>query len=68
MPAVSVQQLRAMYAAKEGKSNLGIPPSVGADFVQATHGVTGLPRRAPNTANPSVSLRDKLRSVSNHNG
>lgn len=36
MPAVSSKQLKAMYAAKAGKSALGIPSSVGADFVKAT--------------------------------
>ncbi len=45
MPPVSQAQRRAMYAAKEGKSNLGIPQKVGAEFVEAGHGVTGLPGR-----------------------
>ena len=36
MPAKSQAQLRAMYAAAAGKSNLGIPQKVGAEFVQAT--------------------------------
>lgn len=35
MPIVSGAQQRAMYAAKAGKSTLGIPQSVGADFVAA---------------------------------
>lgn len=33
MPAVSEEQRRAMWAAKNGKSNLGIPRSVGEKFV-----------------------------------
>ena len=33
MPAVSEKQQRAMYAAAEGKSTLGIPQSVGEEFV-----------------------------------
>lgn len=33
MPAVSEKQRRAMYAAAEGHSNLGIPRSVGEEFV-----------------------------------
>ena len=33
MPAVSEKQKKAMYAAAEGKSNLGIPTSVGKEFV-----------------------------------
>lgn len=45
MPAVSKAQLRAMYAAKEGHSTLGIPKSVGADFVSATPGASGLPEK-----------------------
>jgi len=44
-PPVSQAQRRAMYAAAEGHSNLGIPKSVGKDFVNAGHGVTGLPER-----------------------
>jgi hypothetical protein len=35
MPIVSDAQQRAMYAAKAGNSTLGIPKSVGADFVAA---------------------------------
>ncbi len=36
MPATSGAQLRAMFAAKAGKSTLGIPQKVGAEFVDAT--------------------------------
>lgn len=36
MPAVSGKQLRAMFAAKSGNSTLGIPTSVGKEFVKAT--------------------------------
>ena len=35
MPIVSKAQQRAMYAAKAGNSTIGIPQSVGADFVAA---------------------------------
>jgi hypothetical protein len=37
-----------MFSAEEGKSKLGIPQSVGADFVNASHGqsVSSLPQRA----------------------
>ena len=38
MPPVSQQQRKAMFAAKAGKSTLGIPQSVGADFVAADKG------------------------------
>ncbi len=46
MPVVSEAQRRAMYAAKEGKSTLGIPKSVGADFIAATPPGTKLPEKA----------------------
>lgn len=36
MPAKSKAQLRAMYAAASGKSTLGIPASVGKDFIAKT--------------------------------
>ena len=35
MPSVSQKQRVAMQFAKAGKSNIGIPQSVGADFVAA---------------------------------
>jgi hypothetical protein len=38
MPVVSKAQLGAMQAAKEGKSTLGIPAKVGAEFIAASHG------------------------------
>jgi len=38
MPSVSRQQQKAMFAAAAGKSNLGIPQSVGAEFVKADTG------------------------------
>lgn len=38
MPAVSKAQNAAMHAAASGHSTLGIPKSVGKDFVAATHG------------------------------
>jgi hypothetical protein len=47
MPVVSEAQRRAMYAAKEGKSTLGIPKDVGADIIAATPAGTKLPARAP---------------------
>lgn len=47
MPVVSDAQRRAMYSAKEGKSTLGIPQSVGADFIAATPSGAKLPEKAP---------------------
>lgn len=38
MPPISEAQRKAMFAAKAGKSTLGIPKSVGADFVAADPG------------------------------
>lgn len=38
MPPVSQRQRRAMYAAAEGKSNIGIPKSVGREFIAADTG------------------------------
>ncbi len=50
MPPVSDAQRKAMYAASEGKSTLGIPKSVGQEFVGGASGVeglTGLPKKKP---------------------
>jgi 8-oxo-dGTP pyrophosphatase MutT (NUDIX family) len=41
MPTVSEKQKRAMYAAAEGKSNLGIPKSVGKEFVAKDEKIRG---------------------------
>lgn len=45
MPAVSQAQNAAMHAAAQGHSTLGIPKSVGKEYVKATHGhkVSALP-------------------------
>lgn len=49
MPTVSRAQQRAMFAAAAGKSNIGIPKSVGQDFAAAdiARGPKKLPKRAP---------------------
>jgi len=54
MPDVSRQQQKAMYAAEEGKSTLGIPKSVGKDFIAADNaaGNPPLPARAPKKKKP----------------
>lgn len=46
-PPVSMAQNRAMYAAAGGHSTLGIPKSVGEEFVKSTHGhkLGNLPER-----------------------
>jgi hypothetical protein len=56
MPVVSEAQRRAMYAAKEGKSTLGIPKSVGADFIAATPKGAKLPEKAPKSKPLSESF------------
>ncbi len=48
MPMQSKAQERAMYAAAEGKSTLGIPKKVGKEFVKAGPAKAKLPARAPN--------------------
>ncbi len=52
MPIVSKAQSRAMHAAEEGNSTLGIPQKVGKDFVDASHGmkVRDLPERVKHKA------------------
>jgi hypothetical protein len=47
MPATSQRMFRAMEAAAHGHSTLGIPASVGQEFVAATGSPKGLPERAP---------------------
>ena len=44
MPPVSQAQRKAMYAAKAGKSKLGIPKKVGEEFEKDDH-KKGLPKR-----------------------
>jgi hypothetical protein len=59
MPVVSQAQRGAMYAAKEGKSTLGIPQSVGADFIAATPAGAKLPKRVgKGKKKPGKSLGD----------
>ena len=41
MPVKSQAQRRFMYATEEGKTDA--PPSVGKDFIDASHGIKGLP-------------------------
>ena len=48
MPAKSKAQAKAMYAAADGKSTLGIPKAVGKEFTATTRpgSVKKLPARA----------------------
>ena len=59
---LSQAQNRAMHSAAEGHSTLGIPKSVGDDFVNASHGekVSGLPqRKKADPPSPPQSLRNQ---------
>lgn len=63
MPSVSKAQNAAMWAAREGKSTLGIPASVGHDFTdaQSPGSVKKLPMRV---ATPKGAiLRQGLRTM-----
>lgn len=53
MPIVSQAQRGAMYAAKEGKSTIGIPQSVGADFVAAGPASSSLPAKVSHKKKPA---------------
>ncbi len=59
MPSVSKAQNAAMRSAAEGRSTLGIPKSVGQDFVTAQHGhpIKGLPEHVTQkpTGNPGFN-------------
>lgn len=50
MPAKSQAQFRAMEAAAHGRSTLGIPAKVGAEYVAATPSPKRLPKRVKVTA------------------
>ena len=67
MPVTSQAQRRAMFAAAEGHSNLGIPKSVGQDFTAASKGITGLPERAgkadPPPSRPSSRPSSSLEAL-----
>jgi hypothetical protein len=43
MPAKSKKQFKAMQAAAQGNSTLGIPPSVGQEYAAATPTPSSLP-------------------------
>ena len=51
MPPVSEAQRKAMFAAKAGKSTLGIPKKVGADFAAADPG-----GKLPKVAKPAPPM------------
>lgn len=55
MPVVSKAQNAAMHAAAMGKSTLGIPASVGKDFVAASHGMNI--KKLPQHKKPAVKVK-----------
>ncbi len=59
MPAVSEAQRKAMFAARAGHSNLGIPQKVGAEFAAADPGGK-LPARAKDMAPSKWAMLKKL--------
>ncbi len=64
MPSVSRAQQKAMYAAANGDSTLGIPQSVGADFAAADHarGPAKLPARKEHPASHKSSRFNSYKS------
>jgi len=62
MPMRSKAQNRAMHAAAQGQSNIGIPKSVGEEFVEAQHGhaVKGLPEKRGKPAMPKSGQTYRL--------
>ena len=50
MPIKSKAQQGAMYAAAEGKSTIGIPKSVGKEFVKAGPASKNLPERVKDSS------------------
>ena len=68
MPVVSLAQNRAMHSAAAGKSTLGIPAKVGADFTanQQKGSLKGLPERVSKRkpASRKVSLLRKGGAIS----
>jgi hypothetical protein len=66
MPAVSKAQNAAMHAAAEGHSTLGIPKSVGKEFVNATGSTKGLPEhkaKADSATDCSTHVHNYLGAV-----
>ena len=56
MPATSQLQAKAMFAAANGKSTLGIPKKVGEEFTEDQGPISALPKRKNKRA-------DKLRAL-----
>lgn len=59
MPVESQAQRRFMYATEEGKTDA--PPSVGKEFIDASHGLTGLPDHVDTPESRRQRLAQTLR-------
>ncbi len=59
MPFQSQQQAKAMFSAAEGKSSLGIPKSVGEEFVSASAGKPTSPLPEYVTARAGMKAKAK---------
>lgn len=57
MPVVSQAQRRWAYATAEGKTKTD--PQVGQDFVDKSHGITGLPDRVSHTHSELSNLASR---------
>jgi hypothetical protein len=63
MPMQSKAQNAAMHAAAQGESTLGIPASVGKEFVKAQHGkpLKGLPEHVKKPKKGPFTLKREKR-------
>lgn len=61
MPSVSQKQHRAMEAAAHGGSTIGIPKSVGQEFVQADAAKKGRHRMTPQEMGDQMAMAEALR-------
>jgi hypothetical protein len=61
MPPVSEAQRKAMFAAAEGKSNIGIPKAVGKEFADADKGGK-LPEKSPKKKRTMSAVYNHLAS------
>jgi hypothetical protein len=59
MPVKSKAQERAMYAAAEGKSTLGIPKKVAKEYISAGREKKNLPERVKSNAPKRTSGRGR---------
>ena len=65
MPMKSKAQSAAMHAAAEGKSTVGIPKSVGKEFVRESHGqkVKALPKHVRHAQKRGLISEKQMQKV-----